>query len=447
MSKFCDITVIKVQAGNGGNGASHFRREKFVAFGGPDGGDGGRGGDIILKANRNENTLIDFHTKKQFRAEEGGNGQKGLMHGANGEDLILTVPVGTIVYNPVNNEVLVDLKFHDQQAVVAKGGRGGLGNAHFKSSTNQAPSLAETGEEGQAKELKLELKLVADVGIIGIPSAGKSTLISRISNARPKIADYPFTTLIPNIGVVDLRKFDTKNKFSFVVTDIPGLIEGASEGKGLGHEFLRHISRNNLLIHLLDGTREDQILDDYQTINQELAKYSKELASKPQLVVINKIDTLPEEFQEDLQKKLLKKFPKLKGQLFLISAVTGENLANLIFKVAEFVQTHRTEEPEISEEEATPAEMAVLKPGRKSKFEIRFVRKKIEADTGKIRRTWDLFSERIEQMVKMTDIEDPEGLERVHHFFAKLGIRAELRKKGAQPGDRIRVAGKEIIMR
>ncbi len=447
MSKFCDITVIKCSAGRGGNGSSHFRREKYIDKGGPDGGDGGRGGDIIFQVDENENTLIEFHTKKHYQAADGGNGQKKLMHGADGEDLILTVPQGTIVYDKATNTVLADLKVHGQQISIVKGGRGGLGNAHFKSSTNQAPTFAEHGEPGEQKELKLELKLVANVGIIGIPSAGKSTLISRISNAKPKIADYPFTTLIPNLGVVDMRSFDKHNHYSFVVTDIPGLIEGAHLGKGLGHEFLRHVSRNQILIHLIDATSADP-LRDYQVINDELNKYDQSLSEKQQIVVINKIDATPEAEVKALIKKFEKQFPRLKKKIHFISAVSGENLRALMLEVADLVKQHQKAD---KEQIHWNDEIGVFKPAiRKNKIEVIFIRKKIDPRTGRGKITWDIHSERFEQVANMTDFEDPEGLERVYHFLDRLGIKNELRKRGAQPGDRLRIGGpngKEIRMR
>lgn len=446
MSKFCDITIIKCEAGKGGNGSSHFRREKYIDKGGPDGGDGGRGGDVIFKANENLNTLIDFHTKKHFKAGDAGNGQKKLMHGLDGEDLILEIPVGTLIYDNTSGKLLSDLKKHGQEVLIAKGGRGGLGNAHFKSSTNQAPTFSETGDQGDKLSLKLELKLVADVGIIGVPSAGKSTLISVISNSRPKIADYPFTTLIPNLGVVDMRKFDSHNTFSFVVTDIPGLIEGAHLGKGLGHEFLRHVSRNHFLIHLIDCTSPDP-LNDYTVINNELKEYDPSLLKKEQLVVINKIDTIDKKSLTALIKKFVKKYPALKDKIFSISAVTGKNLPELIFAVAEKVKNNQKNLLENASEDEIP----LLKPLiRRNKLVVKFVRKKLEASTNKLKSIWDVHSDRFEQVVKMTNIHDPEGLERVYHFLEKLGIKNELRKKGAQPGDRIRIGGsggKEIRMR
>lgn len=415
--------------------------------GGPDGGDGGKGGNIIFVADENLNTLIEFHTLKKFTAEDGGNGQKDNMHGADGADRTLNVPVGTMISDNETGKLLADLKKNNERVVIIKGGRGGLGNAHFKSSTNQSPAFAENGEPGQTRELKMELKLVANVGIIGIPSAGKSTLISRISNARPKIADYPFTTLIPNLGVVDMRKFDKNDTFSFVVTDIPGLIEGAHEGKGLGHEFLRHITRNEIIIHLLDATCEDP-LHDYETINKELEKYDKKLAKKEQIVVINKIDSILEEDLKKLVKKIEKKHPELKGKIFQISAVTGKNLDKLMFFTADRVRANQVPTPQDIEEEGS--ETYLYPSESNKKVEVIFVRKKIDPINKKIRRVWDIHCDRFEQVVKMTDFEDREGIERVFHFLERLGIKHILNKKGAQPGDRLRIGGsggKEITLR
>jgi GTPase len=447
MSNFCDITVISCIAGNGGNGSSHFRREKYIDKGGPDGGDGGRGGDIIFVADENLNTLIDFHSKKQFKAEIGEHGHKKLMHGAEGEDLFLKVPVGTIVHDNKTGELIADLNRHADEALIVKGGRGGLGNAHFKSATNQAPTFSENGEKGDKLEVKLELKLVADAGIIGIPSAGKSTLISRISNSKPKIADYPFTTLIPNLGVVNMSKFDTHDKFSFVVTDVPGLIEGAHEGKGLGHKFLRHVSRNNILLHLVDCTSENP-LQDFNIINNELAKYDKSLAEKEQIVAINKIDTIDKIAIKKIIKTFEKAYPDLKGKIFQISAVTGENIDKLIFFLSDRVKKiHELRQQNSTKEHSGKK---IISARRKNVIKVKFIRKNFDAKTRRGKAVWDVHSERFEQVVSMTDLEDTEGLERVYHFLDRLGIRHELRQMGAQPGDRIRIGGsggKEIRMR
>lgn len=432
----------------------HFRREKFIPRGGPDGGDGGSGGNIILIADENLNTLIDFSTKKIFRAEEGHNGQKDNSSGREGADLILKIPVGTLVKNQKNNTVLADLKYHGQSLIVARGGRGGLGNSHFKSSIHKAPQFAENGEEGERKIILLELRLVADVGIIGIPSAGKSTLISRISMARPKIATYPFTTLIPNLGVVDMRQFDKNERGSFVMADIPGLIEGAYLGKGLGHEFLRHISRTKLLVHLIDPTSENP-LQDYKIIQKELKAYHQKLEEKNQVVVINKIDAVPDEVIQKYKKSLEKigKNKKIKGGIYCISALTGEGLRPLIFELYKIVQSLKKEEQNMEKEniqfiQQQEEEGTVFRPHlREKKFEVIYKRSKMQAASHKNRKIFDVTGKRIEQLVQMTDLENPEGVERVYHFLRKMGIRKELQRQGASVGDRIRIAGKTITVR
>jgi GTP-binding protein len=324
--KFIDIARIYVKAGNGGNGIVSFHREKFVPKGGPDGGNGGRGGHIILRADPNLSTLLDFKYKSHFRAENGKPGGSSNKTGKNGKDLVIPVPCGTVVKNAETGDIIADLVEPGQEIIAAKGGRGGRGNAEFATPTNQTPRYAEKGEPGEELELLLELKVIADVGIVGFPNVGKSTLISVISDAKPKIADYPFTTLTPNLGVV---KIDIGK--SFVVADIPGLIEGASEGKGLGHEFLRHIERTKLLLFLLDATSED-IKKDFKTLISELRKYNKELLHKEKLIAINKLDVIPRERWDKLLKlNFGKNYPKPIG----ISAVTGygiENLKNILWE-------------------------------------------------------------------------------------------------------------------
>lgn len=447
MSIFCDQTTVEFIAGKGGDGSVHFHREKFIDRGGPDGGDGGHGGSIILVADENLNTLVDYNTRKKFEAEDGGNGQKQNMHGKDGDDLILKIAAGTLVKDEKTGEILADLKTHHQTYTVVRGGRGGMGNIHFKSSTHKAPEFAENGEEGERKKVTLELQLVADIGIIGFPSAGKSTLISRISEAKPKIAAYPFTTLIPNLGVVNLSRFDKKQKDSFVVADIPGLIEGAHLGKGLGHEFLRHVSRTEVLVHLVDPTRGD-VVNDYTMINHELQQYDPNLAKKEQIVAINKIDTLDEKTVKESIKKLVKANPKLKAKIFEISAINGENLKKLVYEMYKKLQVHRDKKAEILEGLPESPEGKVFRPHLETKkFVVSYVRNKLEASTQKERKIFDLTGHRIEQLIKMTDLENPEGLERVYHFMSKMGIRHELRRQGAQVGDKIRIAGKTIRMR
>lgn len=448
MSNFCDQTVIEIFGGKGGDGAVSFRKEKFVPRGGPDGGDGGNGANVIFEAEINMNTLIDYSTKKIFRAEDGGKGRGGNSTGKTGENLVLKVPIGTLIYDDQSGDLLFDLKKHGQKFQAARGGRGGLGNINFKSSIHQAPKFAELGEDGEIKAIRLELRLVADVGIIGYPSAGKSTLISVISNAKPKIADYPFTTLIPNLGVVDLKKYFSKETGSFIVADIPGLIEGAHKGKGLGHKFLKHVSRTDLLIHLIDPTRNE--VNDFKAINDELEKFDKNLSTKPQIVVIGKSDLYSEENLNVYIKQLKKTYPKLKKDLYIISAVTGSGLKELISETVKHLNTIRKDKIEtiINDEQKIEQIPTVFKPHLKlKKFTVTFKRSRTEAATGKKRRTFDVEGPRIEQVVKMTDFENPEGIERIYHFMKKMGIMSELKKLGALPGDKIRISNQTLIMR
>jgi len=324
MVKFIDEAKIYVKSGGGGRGCVSFRREKYVPRGGPNGGDGGNGGDVILKTNENMSSLLDHRYRQHYKAKRGEHGKGKDMHGKNADTLYIPVPVGTIARDFETGEVLGDLTEKDETLLVAKGGKGGKGNARFATSTNQAPKIAEPGGEGEERTLRLELKLLADVGIIGFPNAGKSTLISRISAARPKVADYPFTTLVPNLGVVSYGDGKT-----FVVADIPGIIEGAHEGAGLGIQFLRHVERTKLLVHLLDlspATGRDPI-DDYETLNGELEAYSAELSKKPQIVAPNKIDIT--EAREKL-KEVKKYFDKMGIMIYPVSSATGNGLKELV---------------------------------------------------------------------------------------------------------------------
>jgi GTP-binding protein len=329
--KFVDEVSIRVKAGDGGDGAVAWRREKFIPRGGPAGGDGGNGGDVVLAVDPQLSTLLDYRYVREHRAKAGGHGMGSDMNGQDGADLVLRVPPGTVVKDAASGEVLADLGAAEERFVAAKGGKGGLGNMNFASSTNQAPRYAEEGTPGEERELVLELKLLADVGIVGYPNAGKSTLISRISRARPKIADYPFTTLVPNLGVVSWR-----GERSFVVADIPGLIEGAHEGAGLGHQFLRHVERCRVLVHLVEGANPEPgraPKADLEAIDRELALYSPELAKKPQIVAVTKVD-VPEarEAGEKLAKVLGRRKKPVK--VHLVSAVTGEGLDELLDAVA-----------------------------------------------------------------------------------------------------------------
>lgn len=328
--RFVDEVKIHVRAGDGGKGCVSFRREKYVPRGGPDGGDGGDGGDVVIKAAGGKQTLLDFHFQRHFRASRGAHGRGKQQTGRSGEDCILLVPVGTQVRDADSTELLGDLTNEDDCVVVARGGKGGRGNMHFATSTRRAPRFAQSGRQGEERHISLELKLLADVGLVGLPNAGKSTLISRISSARPKIADYPFTTLVPNLGVVRLELDQ-----SMVVADIPGLIEGAHRGAGLGHKFLRHVERTLVLVHIVDVSTYDRgvrtIRENYQKVNDELGKFSSELLAKPQIVVLNKIDLLTDAAPLE---EIRSAFRDLGVRVQEISALTGEGTQELIWETA-----------------------------------------------------------------------------------------------------------------
>ncbi len=342
--KFIDEATIKVYAGDGGNGIASFRREKYEPMGGPSGGDGGKGGSIFAIADRNINTLVDYRYSRVFRGQRGENGRGSDQYGASGEDTILRVPVGTVISNKATEQVIVDLAEHGQQALLAKGGNGGLGNIHFKSSINRAPRQCTKGEPGEEFELYLELKVLADVGLLGMPNAGKSTFIRAVSAAKPKVADYPFTTLHPNLGVV---RVDTNR--SFVIADVPGLIEGAAEGAGLGHQFLRHLSRTRLLLHLVDIAPFDEAVnpvEEAKAIVEELRKYDEELYMKPRWLVLNKVDMLPDSAQKVAA--FVKDF-NWEGRVFAISALTGLGCKELTYAIMEHLESLRKEEDSLGE--------------------------------------------------------------------------------------------------
>ncbi len=341
--KFIDEAVIQVIAGKGGDGSASFRREKFIPRGGPDGGDGGHGGSIFAIADRNINTLVDYRFARLHRAKKGENGRGSDRYGKGAEDIVLRMPVGTVITNIATGEIVADLKQHQQKALLAKGGAGGIGNLHFKSSTNRAPRQFTFGEPGQELDLKLELKVLADVGLLGMPNAGKSTLIRAVSAARPKVADYPFTTLHPNLGMVRVDQ----NR-SFVMADIPGLIEGAAEGAGLGHRFLKHLVRTRLLLHLVDVAPLDESIDpvrEAKAIVKELRKYDESLYQKPRWLVLNKTDMLPADEREKICKKLIRSLG-WKGKSFIISALTGEGCKELTYAIMEHLE-QEAGEPDI----------------------------------------------------------------------------------------------------
>ncbi len=339
--KFIDEATIKLYAGDGGNGAATFRREKYEPDGGPSGGDGGRGGSIYVMADRNINTLVDYRYTRVFRAERGENGRGSDCYGKGGEDMVLRVPVGTVITDKDTGQVLADLAEHDQKALLAKGGAGGLGNIHFKSSTNRAPKQCTPGEPGEQLELYLELKVLADVGLLGMPNAGKSTFIRSVSAAKPKVADYPFTTLHPNLGVV---RVDTNR--SFVIADIPGLIEGAAEGAGLGHQFLRHLARTHLLLHIVDIAPYDEAVDPVQearAIVEELKKYDEALYQKPRWLVLNKLDMVPENERDQRRADFIKAFG-WDGPCFCISAISGDGCKPLVYAIMDHIDQQKADQ-------------------------------------------------------------------------------------------------------
>lgn len=343
--KFIDEARIEVHAGSGGKGSASFRREKFVPFGGPDGGDGGRGGSIFIEADCNLNTLVDYRFQRIFKAKNGEPGRGADCNGRGADDIVLRVPVGTMISDQLTGEVLADLAAHGQRALIAKGGRGGLGNLNFKSSTNRAPRQFTPGEPGESRELHLELKVLADVGLLGMPNAGKSTFIRSVSAARPKVADYPFTTLHPNLGVV--RVDDNR---SFVIADVPGLIEGAAEGAGLGHQFLKHLQRTHLLLHLVDMAPFDEAIDPVQeakAIANELKKYDQALYDKPRWLVLNKADLLEPAEAEKRAKAIIKGL-KWKGPHFLISAMKSEGCRDLVFAIMDHLDAARAEAAKVA---------------------------------------------------------------------------------------------------
>lgn len=451
---FCDEVVINIAAGPGGDGCIAYRREKFMPKGGPDGGSGGRGGNVIVAGDNNLNTLYDYNSKRDYKADEGKKGSGNNRTGRTGEDLVLKLPLGSKIYNNMTGQLIADIVSEDSNFVLARGGRGGYGNAHFTSSTRQLPTFAELGEPGEEMELRIELQLIADVGIVGMPSAGKSTLISVISDAKPKIGDYPFTTLIPNLGVVSLERFGGTAKETFVVADVPGLIEGASEGKGLGITFLKHIKRTAAIIHLVDILQDD-FVDNYETINQELLKFDPKLLERKQFVVFNKIESFDEELIEMKQDEFLEKYPYMKGKIYFISAVAHIGLKPLVHDLYIESQRIKTEKAEALEhaEQVDVEDYKVYEPHledpRINKVEVVGKRKVPDKFTGELYQAtiFEISGKRLEQIVKMTNFENPEGVNRIYHVLKKMDLNKSLRKNKAQIGDIIRIANREIFYR
>ena len=415
---FIDYVKIIAKSGNGGNGAVTFRREKYVAAGGPDGGDGGRGGSIYFTVDPDMNTLLDFRFKRKFHAEDGKNGEGSHRFGKSGEDLYIKVPIGTIVKDAETGKVVTDLSEKGQTELILSGGRGGKGNSHFATSTRQAPRFARDGEKGIEKEFILELKLLADVGLLGFPNVGKSTFISKVTSAKPKIADYHFTTLVPNLGVV-------KGEFgdSFVIADIPGIIEGASEGTGLGLQFLRHIERTRLLLHFLDvsGSEGRNPVEDFEIINTELKKYSEKLSTRKQVIVANKIDVM----QDDSLYQEVEKLAKDKGiEIFRISAATGEGIKELMQAISKLLK----ELPKEETIEASDERIVYTLKDDKEEFEVEVV-------DGE----YVVSGPAVERLMGRVNIQDNESMHYFQKQLTQLGIEAKLKAMGIKEGDSVKM--------
>lgn len=423
---FVDHVKIYVKGGDGGDGMVAFRREKYIPFGGPAGGDGGKGADVVFIVDEGLRTLMDFRYQRHFKAPRGVHGMSKNMHGKNAEDMIVKVPPGTVVTDGENGPIIADLVEHGQTAIIAKGGRGGRGNSRFASSQNPAPELSEMGEPGEEKEIFLELKVLADAGLVGFPSVGKSTLLSVVSAAKPKIADYHFTTIVPNLGVVE-----TDDGRSFALADLPGLIEGASEGVGLGHQFLRHIERTRVIIHVIDMSALEgrDPYEDYVTINEELKQYNLRLTERPQLVVANKMD-MPDA-EENL--RLFKEKVGDDIRIFPISAVTRKGLDQLLFAVADLIEV-TPEFPMNELEEESNATVLYKHEGEEANFEIS------RDDDG----AFVLSGYAIERLFKMTDFNFDQSVRKFSRQMRGMGIDDALRERGAVDGDIVRLLGFEF---
>lgn len=427
---FVDTAKVFVQAGRGGDGAVSFRHEIYVDKGGPDGGNGGRGGDVIFVASENVNTLVDFRYKPELKGEPGQSGAKRDRHGKSGSANFVKVPLGTIVRR--DGEIIADLTIDGQQVIIAKGGDGGFGNAHFKSSVRQAPRVAEKGEPGDTFEAELELKLIADVGLVGFPNAGKSTFLSVVSNARPEIADYAFTTLTPNLGVADI------DDGSLLIADIPGLIEGASEGKGLGDAFLRHVERTAVILHLIDAYTDD-VAKAYKTIRHELSAYSEELATRPEVIALTKIEGLDEELvtmQKDALREVAGDTP-----IFAVSSPAHTGLSEVLRELRKEVVTIREAEKE-AEEDTNEEGLTVISLNQDAKAQAWQVKKVEEGE----RTVYIVKGHKIEKFARRTNFETYEGLNRLRDIMKKMGITHSLVREGAEGDSIIRIGFDEFTL-
>lgn len=421
---FADRARIIIRSGKGGDGHVSFRRELFVPDGGPDGGDGGKGGDVIFEVDEGLNTLIDYRHRRKFSAKDGEPGGKRKCHGANGSDVVLRVPQGTVIKDAQSGQVIADMSGDNRRQVILKGGQGGNGNMHYATSTMQAPKYAQPGQDAIELEVQLELKVIADVGLLGFPNVGKSTFLSRVTNARPKIANYHFTTLTPNLGVVDLEGG------GFVIADIPGLIEGASEGVGLGHQFLRHVERTKVMIHIVDAASVEgrDPIDDIYKINAELAAYNADLAKRPQVIAANKVDAIYTEDEDPVQ-RIRDEFEPQGYQVFPISAVSGQGVKELLFKVQEMLR-ELPQETTVFEAEFDP--------------EVRLVSSSLPFNVEKSEEeenTYIVEGPRIEKMLGYTNLESEKGFQFFQNFLKENGILEQLEELGIQEGDTVRMYG------
>ena len=420
---FADRAKIIIRSGKGGDGHVSFRRELYVPNGGPDGGDGGRGGDVVFEVDEGLNTLYDYRHRRKFKAQDGEEGGKRRCHGKSGGDIVLKVPEGTLIREAASGKVIADMSGENRRQVILKGGRGGAGNQHFATATMQVPKYAQPGQPAQELEVLLELKVIADVGLVGFPNVGKSTLLSRVTNARPKIANYHFTTLNPNLGVVDLEGG------GFVIADIPGLIEGASQGVGLGHEVLRHIERTRVIIHVVDAasTEGRDPVEDVYTINKELKAYQEEIAARPQVIAANKTDAIQAEAGADPIERLKQEFEPAGIRVFPISAVTGTGLSELLYYVQELLK-NTDQKPIVFEQEYFPEEMLIDET-------LPYTVEKTEEGVYLVE------GPRIEKMLGYTNLDSEKGFIFFQNFLKKTGILDELEAAGIQEGDTVKMYG------
>lgn len=423
---FADRAKILIRSGKGGDGHVSFRRELFVPNGGPDGGDGGKGGDVIFEVDEGLNTLVDYRHRRKFSATDGEPGGKRRCHGGNGADIVLKVPEGTVIMDAASGKVIADMSGENRRQVVLKGGKGGNGNMHYATATMQVPKYAQPGQPAQELEVRMELKVIADVGLVGFPNVGKSTLLSRVTNAEPKIANYHFTTLSPNLGVVDLEGCS-----GFVIADIPGLIEGASEGVGLGHEFLRHIERTRVIIHIVDAASVEgrDPVEDIHKINKELEAYNPEIAARPQVIAANKIDCIFDDGEENPIDRLKAEFEPQGISVYPISAVTGQGVRELLFHVKELLDKSPMK-PVVFEQEFFPEDVLVNE-------NLPFTVERSEEDP----EVFLVEGPKIEKMLGYTNLDSEKGFAFFQRFLKEGGILEELEKAGIQEGDTVRMYG------